>query len=422
MTYPVYPTHGSSALVPVVTPVAPIEQPKQESLAIFDAEWVKEQEARKYCLDNASKNFGNASEMLEFLEEREENANWIVDVETQALELRLLEDSVIYDTFSELTTDTAKNTGLVLQCLGLEVPLPQTPLRTCALPTLQDRAQIAGKALTKVGASVYRDILNNCLDVASKKSKCKVRIADGKISVVLSSSYVPLSMPEIFDTAINYIQTRFPRNTFAGGYWNHSMSMGEWELTGEYNLVKDYINALSKHGIEVNADEVQPGLRLTSSDIGISGVNLVPKLVVGKDRLLLPLGSVVRLEHKGEANMNRFRENLEGVFALYGDGLEKLAKLLDVEIANPAGCMEAVLKHLGIAQKYAKPTLEAFERAYSDGETCTAHDIYYGLGELLMQLQIHNVTGEVALRIEESIAKALTLNYANYDKPKKESN
>jgi len=223
MTYPVYPTHGSSALAPVVTPVTPIEQPKQESSEIFDAEWVEEEEAKKYSLDNASKNFGDASEMLEFLEEREENADWIVDVETQALELRLLEDSAIYDISSELTTDTTKNTGLVLQGLGLEVPLPQTPLRTCALPTLQDRAQIAGKALTKVGTSVYRDILNNCLDVASKKSKCKVRIADGKVSAVLSSSYVPLSIPEIFDMAINYIQTRFPRNTFAGGYWK-SMS------------------------------------------------------------------------------------------------------------------------------------------------------------------------------------------------------
>ena len=143
----------------------------------------------------------------------------------------------------------------------------------------------------------------------------------------------------------------------------------------------------------------------------------MPKLVVGNDRLLLPRGGPIGLEHKGDASIAKFKENLEGIFSQYGSQLEKLANLLDIEIENPANCFKEVMKRLGIPKKYAAPTLEIFEIGVAYKEHCTAHDIYYGLGELLMQLQIHKATGEQMLRMEEAIAKALTLNFAEYDFP-----
>ena len=401
-------THGSSALAyPTV----------QESLRTYDTEFARVPETNEYCCDSASKSFGEISDMLTFLLEREGKAEWITGQENHALEVALLEDSDIPTTKPAISADTARGTKLVLTGSKQET----TAIRDCAIPTLQDRAQISGSALKRVAPDVLRDIINDCLNVANKNSTCKIRIADDKVSAVMSSEYVPLPMPEIFQAATEYIQTRFPRNTFAAGYWNHSITTAEWELSGETSLVKSYTDALKRHGIDTEDAPVRPGLRLSSSDIGISGVNLVPKLVVGKDRLLLPLGKAVGLEHKGNASMSRFLENLDGVFAIYSECLKDLTALLDVHINYPAGCMEAVLKQLGIAQKYAKPVLEVFERAFDDDNTCTAHDIYYGLGELFMQAQIHGLTGEAALRFEESVAKALTLNFRHYDKPKKES-
>jgi hypothetical protein len=293
--------------------------------------------------------------------------------------------------------------------------LQQTPLRTCAIPSLQDRAKISGQALGKVSKPVFRNILNECLKVAAKNSTTKIRIADGKVSAVLSSEYVPLSMPGIFDMAATYIEDRFPNNFFAGGSWSHIVASAEWELTGEESLIKTYKEALAKHGIDHGS--IQPGLRLSTSDIGVSGVNLMPKLVVGKDRLLLPLGGPVGLEHKGEASLVRFSENLDGIFAQYGDRLEKLASLLEIEIGNPTNCMKGVMKRLGIPKKYSAPTLEVFQRGITSEDSCTAHDIFYGLGELVFQLQIHKASGEQILRMEETIAKALSLNFEDYDIP-----
>jgi len=395
-------THGSSALA--IMPQEPLS---------FDPTFLKEQEARNYCRDNATKSFVNPAVMLEFLEERENNADWISGEDTRALKVMLLEDSfAVYHALpQEIVHDTAKNTGLVIEGDNLQ----QMALRSCAISSLQDRARISGAALTKVSKPVLRNILNDCLDVASDKATVRIRVADGKVSAVLSSEYVPLSMPTIFDAAVEYINQRFPSNHFAGGSWSHILTTAEFELSGESELIRAYTEALEKHGIE--HDKVQPGLRISSSDIGVSGVNLMPKLVVGQDRLLLPLGGPVGLEHKGDASMERFMENLDGIFAQYGDRLEKLSHLLDVEIVFPEGCMKGIMKRLGIPKKYAAPTLEAFVRGFSDGDSCTAHDIYYGLGDLLFQLQIHNASGEQILRMEESIAKALSLNFSDYDAP-----
>ena len=230
-------TYGSSALE--ITP--------QQTIP-FDSTFLKAQEAKNYGKDNASKSFAKPNDMLEFLMEREDNAEWINEVDIRDLNVMLLEDAtMIYRTAStEIVHDTAKNTGLVIQ--GGD--LLKTALRSCAMPSLQERAKISGTALTKVSKLVLRNILNECLNVASDKATAKIRIADGKVSAVRSSDYVPLSIPEIFTATTEYINTRFPHNHFAGGNWSHVLSTAEFELSGERDLIKTYTEALEKRGID----------------------------------------------------------------------------------------------------------------------------------------------------------------------------
>ena len=378
-----------------------------------DPQWLSDQERRNYCKDDAAKQFTRLPDMLAFIEEREQNSSWHIGAATTSLSLMLLSDAALVQAAAtrEVIIDTENNTDLCIRGDGL----PQVALRSCAISSLQDRAKIYGGALSKVSKPVLRNILNECLKVAPEKATTKIRLSEDKVSAVLSSDYVPLSIPEIFNVATSYINSRFPQSYFSGGSWSHVITTAEWELAGEEALIQTYKAALDKHGVP--HDEIQPGLRLSSSDIGISSVNLIPKLVVGKDRLLLPLGGPVGLEHKGEASMTKFMENLEGVFAQYCNQLERLAQLLDIEIANPVNCMIGVMKRLRIPNKYSIPTLEVFQRGFAESDYCTAHDIYYGLGELLFQLQIHKATGEQVLRMEETIAKAMSLNFQDYDIP-----
>jgi len=370
-------------------------------VVVFPKEVIEE---RPYEKDDATSEFVEMSEMLDFLWEREHNAGWEIEIPSRSFSL-------------DVQTNPLKNTtGLILKNRGALTNY--MPLRDCAIPTMLDRARIGGTALNHVTREVFRDIVNECFLVAPKDATAKVRYADEKISAVLSSHYVPLDMPEIFEIAADEIHSRFPRNIFAGGQWSHSITSCEWALEGENSLVDAYKQALDRHGVD--NDYISPGLRLSSSDVGISGVNLMPKLIIGKNRVFLPLGGVVGLEHKTGASMQKFRENLGGVFGQYRDKLANLASLLDVGIAYPEGCFAAITKRLGIPKKYADPAREAFAFAFYDGSSCTAHDVYCGLGELLFQMQISGATGEQMLRMEDSIARALTLNFRDYDKPLKD--
>jgi len=389
-------TYGSSALA--------IQEPLPMA-----SKWLND--STSYCRDDVSVSFTDISEMLEFLTARENKADWLTGEEISKLSLLLLGDSICVHTSStEVVNDTTSGTELVLKMSHN----PQIPLRICAIPSLLARAKISGAALNKVEKYVFRDILNECLKVASKTATAQIRFADDKISAVLSSEYVPLSMPKIFEMATEYLVNRFPRLNFSGGHWSHTLTGADIELTGEDSLIQTYKDALTKHSVK--HEELHPGISLTSSDIGVSGVNLVPKLVIGKDAMSLPLGRPLGLEHKGDASFSKLSENLDGVFSLYGEHLRRLAMLLDVEIANPVSCIIGVMKRIGIQKKYAMPAIESFSAKLIDG-CCTAHDIYFGLGELLFLLQMDNAAGEQILRMEESIAKALVLNFKEYDYP-----
>ena len=367
--------------------------------------------------DGASESFSDMGEMLDFISERESNAYWIAE---QASKLRLnnlelglaVQERYDREGKRQIIQDTLKNTKMFMTTYGKDPSLAEAPIRTCAIPTILDRAKISGTALSKVSTDTLVYIVNECLKVAIGDTK--LRIADGKVSAALSMDYTVLPMPQLFETAATVINSRFRKNHFAGGVWSHSAASANWELTDENALIQTYTNALDRHGVK--HEDIQPAIRLSSSDIGVCGANLMPKLFVGKESLPIPLGGSISLHHKNGANMTQFRENLGLTFSQFGSCLSKLAHLLDIEIDNAKNCMTGVMKRLGIPKKYGMPVIEMFVAKHG-AYSCTAHDIYYGLGEVLFLMQMNRSSGEQMLRMEENIARALVLNFDDYDLP-----
>ena len=365
----------------------------------------KKEEPNPYVRDSAHKVFGVGDEakMNEFLLARETSAQWRQEVPVRQMEAVLDKDQ--------------SETGLALAFLHIG-RTHTYPLRDCAISTMLDRAGIKGPALGRMQKVDLVEIVNKCFPVAMKDATTQIRIAEGRISAVLSSQYVIVSIPEVFEEAATVITHRFPKAVFAGGLWTHSITTCEWALGKEGKLVEAYTAALKRHGIE--AEDIQPALRITSSDVGASGVNLTPKLVVGKDAIFLPVSGSLRMEHKAGASIEKLLENLDTVFGTYQDKLSELVSLLDVPIEHPEGCFDLVTKILHIPKKYAEPARESFMRGFLRGEECTAHDVYIGLSEIMFQLQIQEVTGKQALQIEDAIAGALALDWQKHDKPLKE--
>lgn len=369
--------------------------------------------------DDFSQVFGQESTFLGFLRERETNAEWNTEasstlrfeaLEEDATVTQLLLDNYAMGGREGILKDTMENTRLLLKASERYYPV-----RSCAVKTILDRARVSGSALSKVKKPVLAQILNECMKVAS--GDALLRIADDKVSAVLggdSSDYSILEMPALFGETMTYLQKRFSGYTFAGGWFDHSIVTALWELTSTPELVESYERALVQHGKK--PEELKPALRLTSSDVGLSGANLFPTLFKGRDSKILTLGNPLKLEHTNGASLDKFCDQLEMIFSQYTKAMKNLTALLDVEIMYPVNTMLGIMKRISVPKKLAYQAADLFKGQYGE-DGCTAHEVYYGISEVLFLLQCDGAEGSRIAQMEEKVARALHIRWHDYDMP-----
>ena len=87
------------------------------------------------------------------------------------------------------------------------------------------RARISGHALNKVSKSVFAEILNYCMGVASGDSLIKV--ADEKVSAVHGGNpkdYTVMEMLPLFKATSDFLNREYPGNTFMTAHFDHSIA------------------------------------------------------------------------------------------------------------------------------------------------------------------------------------------------------
>ncbi|MBR0277100.1 MAG: transposase [Clostridia bacterium] len=373
-------------------------------------------EAMVYA-DDFKKSFRAESDFLDFLKNREEETSWKTE-EANSLRFEAIEEGSkrleeLSESYSEagkedVIKDTLENTKLMLRT-GTE----SIPVRSCAIKTVLERAKISGTALSKVERSVFASILNHCMNVATGKALLK--ISDDKVSAVHGgdeSDYAVLEMHELFNRTHDFLNDNYSKVTYAGGFFEHSMVTALWTLDESEELVEVYKDMLDENGIRYK--EILPSLRLTSSDVGMSGANLYPTLLVdGKN---IPLGSPLKLEHKHGASLSDFDEKLDMVYSQYDMALGKLKNLIGIIIKYPVNTMIGVMKKIGIPKKLAMGVVEKFEAVHGVG-FCSAHDIYYAIADVIYELQCSGESGIKVTQMEETVSRALNVRWHDYDIP-----
>ena len=371
----------------------------------------------KVYADGYSKSFAGEGDFLSFLKSRKDKSIWKKEqsnnLRFEALVRESPKTDAIVDGYrrigkEEIIEDTLDGTQLVLKS-GKE----SIPVRSCAIKTILERAKISGNALSKVDRRVFAKILNHCLKVAD--GQALVKVADDKVSAVHGgdrSDYSILEMYELFTKTSDYLDDNFDDVTYAGGFFDHSIATAVWSLDGNDELVKTYKDLLALHS--VTCREVKASVRLTTSDVGISGANLYPSLIV--DGINIPLGSPLKLEHKNGATMKDFERKLDMLYSQYDLAIGKLENLISIIIKNPTNTMIGVMSKIGIPKKYGVPALEKFDAIYGRG-MCTAHDIYYGIAEVVFLMQCAGESGVRVTQMEETVARALNVKWQEYDIP-----
>lgn len=321
--------------------------------------------------------FADPKEMLEFLAQRAKESSWIrKPTRTLRLVPAIQEVGKMKDTvgknWEEILEDTENNTQLALKIKG-----ETYPVRTCAIRTILDRAGISGSGLRKLETANYAKVVNYCLKVA--KGDALIKIADGKVSAVHGGDhhdYSILDMRAVFEMTMQFLNTNFPGNSYVegSGMFDHSIVSAMWELGGNQELLDTYRDALSDHGISDNI--IAPAVRLTTSDVAVSGANLYPMLTCSSSGRTISLGSPIKLAHTGGADMTQFLANLRMLCSRYQDAISDITKLMDIEIHHPLNCIRLLMKRLGIRKKLINDVAEMFEFQKGNGP-CTAHDIYF---------------------------------------------
>jgi len=376
-------------------------------------------ETRVYA-DNFSRSFVSPGDLLDFLDERARNSRWMTahsrDLTFEVLEADAAAAAVVLPSRSagtgdEILRDTLENTRLLLNVNG-----GSYPLRSCAIKSVLERARISGSALSKVSKTAFAEILNRCMGVANGDSL--IRIADSKVSAVLGgdpNDYAVMDTLPLFEHVCGYVDREFPGSHFVTAHFDHTMTTAIWRLDGQADRLLDtYRREVAARGLDPFG--VVPALRFTTSDVGMSGANLYPLFLRGNGDQIIPLGYPIRTDHRGGADLDYFDSQLDLLYARYRDAVAAQAGLLDIEIRYPVTAMLGVLRRIGAPKKASYEAADYFAAVHGDAP-CTAHELYMQMADVIFSAQCDGASGTRIAQLEEIVARALHVNWPDYDRP-----
>ena len=374
------------------------------------------------CMDSFTTNFGSFPMMLGYHQELTKNSEWVqcpvTELSVEPLD-RASEGVWNIDLFADGTSalaveDTVANLGLALRVNG-----GLRPVRETAYKGLLDRAKISGSALAKLNRKDLADVLNVCLQL-HQKQQALVLVRGEKVSAVHSGDekdYSILPIDELLETLQGNLDERFEGNEFESGYSSYSLTSAFWKLPKQKKeLLGKYAKHLKAIGKACLAHKLVPGIQFTTSDTGIASAK-VSALLLGVSNEPIHIGSCIAVDHRHKKTVENFSEALDLLFAQFGDNIKKLEKLLDVTLLYPVNAMTRVCKELVMPKKEAVEAIAMFESVYGD-KPATAHDVFMSMQEIPYLLKLNNASEGKILTVQENMARALNLNWADFDLPK----
>ena len=371
--------------------------------------------------DSYTISFHSLADMMTYLTAQARQSQW-ERAEVPSLRVEPLdESSPLYGDLSSFTAavsegavrDTAKNLGLAIKVSG-----GLYPLRDTAYKSLLDRAKIGGTALPKLRRQVLAHTLNECFALQNNANALAL-IREQKVSAVHSgdeADYAILPINELLDALTAKLDERFPGSVFESGYSDHALTSAAWSLPDQKNdLLGTYYKALVSQGKVALAAKLMPGVRFSTSDTGVASAK-VSALLLGL-QYPIHIGGMVATEHRGQTTVSDFQNSLDMLFAQFADSISRLETLTAVYLDYPVSAMTAVCKKLAMPKKAALEAIGMYEVAYGGG-TATAHDVFMAMQEILFICKTANTPESKMLLLEESMARALTLNWSSYDTAK----
>lgn len=303
--------------------------------------------------------------------------------------------------------DTLANTGLMVETGGEAYLLGST-----AVPTLYGRARISGAVLSELERKTLADILNECL--ALSKGKALLYFSEGKIRAMPSGDagkYSVIQMIDIFMAASAYIGRGFDKTSFTGGYTSHMLTNAAWSIRD--TRMMDAYRELLKHYGRNDISDMVTDVRITTSDVTASGVNIAYSIHTGGRTILL--GQMLKTVHRGTDGIRQVEEHIQNIFSYYKETLQGVERLMGISIQHPVNTLVGMM-HKKFGKKLIAETADNFKSETGD-RPCTAYDVYCGICHALVIAQSKGAKTRTLLDLEETISQCITKRWQDYDMP-----
>ena len=380
----------------------------------------------KILKENSAIAVADEKEAMELFEKVDKDTIWH-SCYTYELEAKSIEDTPL---FMEQIREEMKMDGEVsdesiqenMQSLnlGLKVPFANGyvgyPLGDTAFGTLIQRAGYANSpalvALAdknqqkRMPSSLKAEVLNHGLNCYT--GTCLVMIRDEKVRAVLSDNYSPMAFSNMVPILKSGLQAQFREVYFARATVDHTLSSATFVIKDQEANSKFRAIFASN-----SSDTIYTSCKLVSSDVGASGANLYPCIVVGGRELMI--GSCLSLTHKDGHTIANFAENVQKVFSLFKDASEKLEQMENTPVANPAGCLMRLAKQAGLSKKLSIEAGQELEGMY--GDTTTQVDVYWYLQDVFAKMEPDIPSESRKIMLQENIARICFGDMESYDLP-----
>ena len=366
------------------------------------------------------KNFQSTKELKNFVAQQEAAEKW-VEIPTNGVKFIPLEDNPICipaerekmgfgkDVSDDIIAEEMAGTKTAIDLRGTDIkgvyPVSPTGYRgifqragaECSALTSLKETSVRNEIAPKVRA----DILGTLSKLA--KGNSKLLIADEEVLADLSSDYVNIPISGIINKIEGELCKSYELVDFSSAAICHESTTATWTIT-DSELEKKIQSAFDKCGIKVD-DTFIPSLTMMTSQVGLSGVNLYPMYSSPDKRLVL--GTPVKMEHVGDASLDKFAENIKTALGGFDEFAEHIQTLSKVLIKNPEDCLINIGRKLGFTEKAIMDV--AAEMGNEFPVKCDGCQIYTSLFDILdgykVGLQPAMLSSIKEMQICENIAR-----------------
>ena len=397
---------------------------------------------KKFLIDEFQEITLNSEDAFrKFLHFRKENDKWqkvclkevnILGIANEPLfqmgdemEVDVTKNDITYKVNLPLTEDAlfAIKEGLGMFLAVPVAKIPATPLSYTGYSTLLQRAGINGPVMNtfkgtsrKKALSLQKkqNILNDCFGLFTPDSKTWgwVLFRDGRIPAFNSSAYGILNCWEICEALEEKMKEEHPDFAF------HKARITEEFLTVQYLLHDDLANdsfANLLRSFNMDVEEVQLGIGMATSDVGLSEVVAYPFLILN-NRTEIRIGRGIGMRHDSCNDIPAFKKVIVPLASVFDECEDRIEKLGNTDINNVGVVVNAICQNNPTI--FPKEFVDSYRKnlrvsAKPDGTAMDCYLALYDIAEAYMTAKKPSINRRLV--ILDHVSRLMFADFKKYD-------